>query len=301
MFSTMLESQKREEEYTNADFASVSDAWVNVLSDVINKDHYIKALQCDLIVLGCNVVWIVQFSSLYHEGFANTIVTGNQMSWFIDEKGQSIHFQFSNLFMMSNHALNFVFQAPTNKDISNKQFHEMDSQIIKDVEIVLEVPHSAQIVDSLLFTVIDPTLHLTWMKENWSSAEVFKVCNVMLEKMAKYHSHGLVILWKPSNSVQMFKQESVLYVTSICFPECTNFISCWAASSVPSECVFSSASETMTKCCNHISPILMEAIQMMKFFLKKEQLNFTKGWIDDIIKAIGEDEGDEIDDDPALF
>ena len=73
---------------------------------------------------------------------------------------------------------------------------------------------------------------------------------------------------------------------------------------------------------------------MTKFFLKKEQLNFTEGWvtsqkdmhvavvdnnllativetalnrdslthrIDDIIGAIGEDEGDEMDDNPSLF
>ncbi|KAL4076477.1 hypothetical protein J3A83DRAFT_4370634 [Scleroderma citrinum] len=198
--------------------------------------------------------------------------------------------------------------------------------------------------------IIDPTLHLTWMKENWSSAEVFKVCNVMLEKMAKYHSHGLVMSTTdftqqatapcPSQPLETKQQMhkfhlmlgSVTFYISNALPTCHDlFIQ---ASSVPSECVFSSASETMTKCCNHISPILMEAIQMMKFFLKKEQLNFTKGWvmsqkdmqiavtdnyllttivevvlnhdslkhqIDDIIKAIGEDEGDEIDDDPALF
>ena len=73
---------------------------------------------------------------------------------------------------------------------------------------------------------------------------------------------------------------------------------------------------------------------MTKFFLKKERLNFTEGWvtsqkdmhvavmdnnllatiietalnhdslthqIDDIIGAIGEDEGDEMDDNPSLF
>ena len=106
------------------------------------------------------------------------------------------------------------------------------------------------------------------------------------------------------------------------------------ASSVPCERVFSSASETMTKHHNCISPILMEAIQMTKFFLKKERLNFTEGWvtsqkdmhiavadnnllstivetvlshdslthqIDDIIGAIGEDKGDEMDNNPSLF
>ena len=51
------------------------------------------------------------------------------------------------------------------------------------------------------------------------------------------------------------------------------------ASSVPCEQVFSSSAETMTKRRNRISLILMEALQMTKFFLKKERLNFMNGWI----------------------
>ena len=35
----------------------------------------------------------------------------------------------------------------------------------------------------------------------------------------------------------------------------------------------------MTKRRNRISPILMEALQMTKFFLKKERLDFTDGWV----------------------
>ncbi|KAL4079113.1 hypothetical protein J3A83DRAFT_4063338, partial [Scleroderma citrinum] len=45
-------------------------------------------------------------------------------------------------------ALNIFFQAPKNKDIANRQLHEMDWQIIEDMEIIgvnsLQVPHSAQ-------------------------------------------------------------------------------------------------------------------------------------------------------------
>ena len=55
------------------------------------RTKYIEALQHDLVVLGCNVVWIIWSSSLCHEGFANTIATGNQMSWFTDEEGQPTH------------------------------------------------------------------------------------------------------------------------------------------------------------------------------------------------------------------
>jgi len=51
------------------------------------------------------------------------------------------------------------------------------------------------------------------------------------------------------------------------------------ASAVPSERVFSSSAETDTKKRNHINPVLMEALQMLKFALKQERLNFTKNWM----------------------
>jgi hypothetical protein len=50
------------------------------------------------------------------------------------------------------------------------------------------------------------------------------------------------------------------------------------ASAVPCEHIFSSSGETYTKRRNRISPPLMEALQMVKFSLKKERLNFTEGW-----------------------
>ena len=62
------------------------------------------------------------------------------------------------------------------------------------------------------------------------------------------------------------------------------------ASAVPSERIFSSSAETGTKRRNRISPLLMEALQMLKFHLKKERLNFTAGWITS--------EKDLVDDEP---
>jgi hypothetical protein len=50
------------------------------------------------------------------------------------------------------------------------------------------------------------------------------------------------------------------------------------ASSVPCERIFSSSAETDTKRRNRISPLLMEALQILKHQLKKERLNFTAGW-----------------------
>lgn len=50
------------------------------------------------------------------------------------------------------------------------------------------------------------------------------------------------------------------------------------ATSVPCERVFSSAKDTDTAKRNRISPVLMEALQILKYSLKKERLNFMKGW-----------------------
>ncbi|KAH8997018.1 hypothetical protein EDB86DRAFT_2759154, partial [Lactarius hatsudake] len=50
------------------------------------------------------------------------------------------------------------------------------------------------------------------------------------------------------------------------------------ATSVPCECVFSSAKETDTAKRDWVNSVLMEALQMLKFSLKKERLDFTMGW-----------------------
>ena len=49
------------------------------------------------------------------------------------------------------------------------------------------------------------------------------------------------------------------------------------ASTVPSKHVFSSSAEMDMKKWNHIDPVLMEALQMLKFALKQSCLDFTKG------------------------
>ena len=78
------------------------------------------------------------------------------------------------------------------------------------------------------------------------------------------------------------------------------------ASAVPSERVFSSSAETDTKKRNHINPVLMETLQMLKFLLKKAHLDFTHGWItsekemldrepeEDLLAALLGDGGEDI-------
>ena len=47
------------------------------------------------------------------------------------------------------------------------------------------------------------------------------------------------------------------------------------ASSVPAEHAFSSSAETDTSRRNRISPVLMEALQMLKFALHQDAMDFT--------------------------
>ena len=48
------------------------------------------------------------------------------------------------------------------------------------------------------------------------------------------------------------------------------------ASTVPCEWAFSSSAETDTNQQNHIGPNLMEALQMLKYSIQNDLINFTK-------------------------
>ena len=69
------------------------------------------------------------------------------------------------------------------------------------------------------------------------------------------------------------------------------------ATSVPSERVFSSASDTDMKKHNRISPELMEALQLLKFMYRTAELDFTTGWISTergIVSVTNESKHDEL-------
>ena len=61
------------------------------------------------------------------------------------------------------------------------------------------------------------------------------------------------------------------------------------ASAVPCERIFSSSAETDTKRRNCIGPLLMEALQMLKFHLKKLRLNFTEAWMTESMYMLEDD------------
>ena len=66
------------------------------------------------------------------------------------------------------------------------------------------------------------------------------------------------------------------------------------ASAVPCERVFSSSGETDTKKRNRISPLTMEALQMLKFDLKKRCLDFMRGWATSEKEMLDDAEGADL-------
>ena len=73
----------------DVELASIAKAWVDAVNPtiVVDKDIYVEALQQDPVALDHNIVHLICASSLHHEAFDNTIITGNQMKWFTDEDG----------------------------------------------------------------------------------------------------------------------------------------------------------------------------------------------------------------------
>jgi hypothetical protein len=65
------------------------------------------------------------------------------------------------------------------------------------------------------------------------------------------------------------------------------------ASTVPSEPVFSGSKQTMSAHRKLIAPELMEALQMLKFGLKKATLNFMEGWMtsEEVMRDQEEEDG----------
>ncbi|KAG9309366.1 hypothetical protein JVU11DRAFT_10603 [Chiua virens] len=120
---------------------------------------------------------------------------------------------------------------------------------------------------------------------------------VHLHFMLAAHYYGLptIRVQAPSQlTPQAVEQEFNVFVLSMPSPEGTNPLAFWEVSVVPCEHIFSSSNETNVKKCNCIAPVLMEALQMLKFWLKKDCLNFTQGWITPQKDMVFDDNDDDL-------
>ncbi|KIK41148.1 hypothetical protein CY34DRAFT_13247 [Suillus luteus UH-Slu-Lm8-n1] len=247
----------------------------------------------------------------------------------------------------------------------------MEWQFLQDIEVILEAPHAARQCMSGERT---PKLSSAFPAfemfiERWKLlAQHVPHCDPLVqigldwadkydERMGTTNAYAVAMFVDPSirmSIAQMVEQEFEAYAMANLSPKTTDILAFWEvaetsfptifgiamdhlpiqASAVPCERVFSSSSETDTKKRNRTSLVLMEALQVVKFLLKKERLNFTKGWAasqkdmeyktlheqqesntvltltnsgitgdicDNLLRAIAEDECDDIDDFPTTY
>lgn len=73
------------------------------------------------------------------------------------------------------------------------------------------------------------------------------------------------------------------------------------ASSVPCERVFSSSAETDTKKRNRLGADLMEALQILKYDLKQERLDFVSHWVTPVTDLAPDNEDDDVEEVRAII
>ncbi|KAG1894083.1 uncharacterized protein F5891DRAFT_1195634 [Suillus fuscotomentosus] len=134
---------------------------------------------------------------------------------------------------------------------------------------------------------IDHTRHPPWMNEHWTILRIAEAKNYILKLMwnkrttnvsmqsdqssSQLHpaTLGSTIYGLPEINILPHHQGGPQSV--VLSPTGTDLLSFWRH-------IFSSSGDTFTKKHNYLSPHLMEALQVVKFALKKERLHFTKGW-----------------------
>ncbi|KAG9029000.1 hypothetical protein FRB95_005820 [Tulasnella sp. JGI-2019a] len=159
--------------------------------------------------------------------------------------------------------------------------------------------------------VLNPSQKLAWINKSWDVDARDAAARVVKRELRKYStkSQHLVILnlaaaktvltghWNAlasddeddgavETAGMSVDDEFTAYTTAKLSATGCDILQFWdiamdhlpiQASAVPCERVFSSGKETMTAWRNRIKPELKEALQMLKFALRKKRLNFTGG------------------------
>ncbi|KIK21594.1 hypothetical protein PISMIDRAFT_12219 [Pisolithus microcarpus 441] len=148
---------------------------------------------------------------------------------------------------------------------------------------------------------VDPFLRFHWIKMHWAQDWVVHAKESVITLMKEYRClkvpedtitqsssqfDSLNVLAQQFNICDMalggprpteqqsVREEYQLYIDGGYVPETTDPLKFWEVNRM----VFSSSAEMDTKKCNRIGPILMEALQMLKYHLKQERLDFMVNW-----------------------
>ncbi|KIK77307.1 hypothetical protein PAXRUDRAFT_167311 [Paxillus rubicundulus Ve08.2h10] len=76
--------------YTDADFTHCPWTWKNLAGKVIDRDSYINSVCTDPIGYGRDVMHTVHLSGQRWTNFWETILSGNEQEWFINDTGDIV-------------------------------------------------------------------------------------------------------------------------------------------------------------------------------------------------------------------
>ena len=70
--------------FTDGNVAEIAEAWIDVFTNEANHQSYVVAVHNNPVKMGHMVIYMIHASGLHHNGFLDTIKTGNLKNWFRD-------------------------------------------------------------------------------------------------------------------------------------------------------------------------------------------------------------------------
>ncbi|KAF8498973.1 hypothetical protein F5888DRAFT_1802387 [Russula emetica] len=152
---------------------------------------------------------------------------------------------------------------------------------------------------------LNPAMRLSWIQAEWEGHYIRRAKDIILALMRQYRSQkssmseatmtdspvqpdpvvsvaptrfkvqDSVYKKKSTRNVSSVDVEFQKYVSGPISSEETNILRFWEANRLELPTLFSIAMDYLPI---QATPILMEALQMLKYSLKKERLNFMNGW-----------------------
>ncbi|KIK20175.1 hypothetical protein PISMIDRAFT_73321, partial [Pisolithus microcarpus 441] len=297
--------------YMNTDFTDVPSAWTNALGEVMRKEDYVEAVAWDPISICQNIIHL--------SGLRLTV-----LEWEV--------LQDLEVVLEIPHEVQQCMSSES-RPVLSKAVPAFETVILRWQALVKHTPHCGAIINARLdraeqyyqqmghmtayciamctcilffilmmslrssFTVVDPTIRLTWVDRHWGPKASDIRDLVLHTTLAACYGLPSMELNQAPQALSSVEQEFNAYISTPLSPNGTDPLAFWEASkslypivftialnylpiqvsSVPCKHVFSSSSETDMKKHNRIAPALMEALQMLKFGLKKECLDFTRG------------------------
>ncbi|KAF8547373.1 hypothetical protein OG21DRAFT_1527205 [Imleria badia] len=220
----------------------LAEAWAAGLDDdSVDKKLYLNAMKKNPVVLGRDIVCVIHASGIQHNKFVKTIATGNLQEWFKSPADESV-------------------KVPGTQLLHNIKTR-WDS-----IFYMINCLHALQLVVDLFLLLLTQKDIMKYQMNDmvWFVLNDYEMDNIIAYVVAMY-----MRISSTQKEPQTIKEEFQLYIEGDLGS--TDILG-------GTLLVFSLSEETDTKKRNQIGPTLMEALQMLKYHLKKQQIDYLANW-----------------------